>query len=88
MPRMSEEEYLQHLENFKKMELAKRKFREVYGLPADLANVAASAELCGNPKLMKEVFQKHAEQLRTGNTPEQKPKKDPFLEGFERGSRW
>lgn len=87
MARMSEQQYIEALEDFKRLEMTKRKYRG-YGLSPTLASAAAGAEISGNEKMLQAVFRQHNEELRTGNTSEAKKKEDAFLQGFQNGGRW
>lgn len=86
---MTDEQYVQYLENFKRIETRKRYYQETMGMNAKLAEATVNAEISGNQDLLKKCFQAFRENGSDAKAPGAEPNKeqaetDAFLKGFNK----
>ena len=62
--RAKQAEYIKGLEDFKKMSDATTRYMSVVGMSADLAKLAAEAEINGNMDALTEVYKKHNDVIK------------------------
>ena len=85
--RFTDSSYVNELEDFKKFEETKNRYKTIHGLSDNLASAAAHAELAGNMDLLQKALNIGKASATTtaapAAEPDPEPEKDDFIIGWE-----